>query len=453
MRKDHLRVRVCLTLALLFLFLSKPASTLGNWGLEVGRADAGDVASLVSDWISFKRERDRLNRDWIEMLLIERQRQLLGLAAEDWAPQQLFEKVQDYWLNNVMGPLQRIALNPAASCAEAQFALSTLMGMRRQQQLLGLEESATVNSVYQATEEMASLRCRDEALDECVATGRFMQILELMAASDRQTQMLGGEGDLESWAEDALKQCAIYELHFVSSTKDSQDTPVGAMEVATVRDGKVQIRFEIPPGGLKAARVSLGEVLKGETTGGNNPFFVSVKCKMPQPPGVPVELICSPGADSTPIKVRINALDLRHREFYIDYVKDKYWLTESELSRERLVGEDKFSFEFEGGEFDLKGLIKIENDTFDWPMLNSGATFYEAHKKDLMDGESYRLKIDSIKRGVYPAVFKFTYADQDNSVAVSADSTEFELIHKPEPKPFRKLPEPIRKPLKPPPGE
>ena len=49
MRKDHLRVRVCLTLVLLSLFLSGPASALGNWGREVGRADAGDVASKAQE--------------------------------------------------------------------------------------------------------------------------------------------------------------------------------------------------------------------------------------------------------------------------------------------------------------------------------------------------------------------------------------------------------------------
>lgn len=450
MRKNNSPVRFCLFLVWLSLILSGPAGVFGNWGMEVGRADAGDVTSLAGDWNSFKKERARLDRLGLKsMVAIERQRQLLGVAAEDWTPQQIFEEVQDLWLNNVMGPLQRIALNPAASCAEAQFALTAMTGMRRQQQLLGLEESASISRVYQATEEMASLRCRDEALDECVATGRFRQILDLMVGVERQRQLLGREGDLESWAEDALKQCAIYELHFVSRTKGGH----AAMGVETVRDGKVQIRFESPAGGLKQALSRpLGEALKGETAGGNNPFFVSIKCT---PPVIIMEFTCSPGADSKPIKVRINDFDLKHREFYIDYVKDKDWLTESEFSKQRLVGQDKMSFEFEGGMFSLQGLIKAGLiNTLSVPMPDWGNTFYMAHKKDQIGPPSARLKIESINRGVHPAVFQFTYADQGTYLdALTTDSTEFELIHKPEPKPFRKLPEPIRKPLRPMPNQ
>ena len=454
-------MRVCSTLVLLSLFLSAPATVLGNWGLEVGRADAGDVVGLVSDWLSFKKERRRLDRATLAgMTMIARQRQLIGIAEKDLPPQQMFEKLEEYWLNNLVAPLQGIARNPAAACAEAQFALTNFIGMKRQQQLLGLAESERLNGEYQVTEELASLRCRDEALDECVATGRFTQILQLKVAWDRQAQMYNREDTLDSWAEDALKQCAIYELHFVSTSRSSVTLPRPAVrpaEVETVRDGQVQIRLELPPGGLKSAiRIPLGEALKGETAGGNNPFFVSVKCKSPMKE---VDWICNPHADSSPIKVRINALDLGHREFYIAYVKDELqafyeeW-PETEVTKERFVGEDKFSFEFEGGEFHLKGLLKhFSGATSDLPMDDQESAFYMAHKKDWVS--SNRLSIDSSKRGVYPVIFQFTYADKHTAPPriLFTDSTEFELIHKPKPEPFEKVPEPIRKPLKPPPDK
>lgn len=460
MRKDHLRVRVCLTIVLLSLFLSGPAGILGNWGIEVGRADGEDVKRLIIDWNAFKRERSRLERDGLdrkslaEMTMIERQKQFLGTVEEDWGPQQMFEKVQDRWLNTVMGPLQSIALNPAASCAEARFALSTMIGIRRQAQLLNLDQSESINRVYQATEEMAGLRCRDEALDECVATGRFVQIIDLMLSSDRQTQMMGREGDLESWADDALKQCAIYELHFVSTTKSGHPPE---LRVETVRDGRVKIRYKTPPGGLKAASGPLGQALKGtttsETTSGSNPFFVSVKCSSVDD-WLKVGFVCSPGADSTPIEIRINALDLKHREFYIEYGKD-VWLKETEFTKERLAGENKFSFEFEGGNFALQGLIKTDQTSLEIPMNDWGLTFYGAHAKDQIGPMTLKIEnIKDIKRGVHPAVLQFTYADKDMYFGFSTtDSTEFELIHKPEPKPFRKLPDTIRKPLKPKPNQ
>ncbi len=460
--KNHFRSRVCLSLVLLSLFLSAPAGALGSWGLEVGRADAGDVASLVSDWLSFKRGRDRLRiaTDAPGMLAQERQRQLLGVEGEDLDVTQLFEMLEDFWLNNLMGPLQSIALNPAASCAEAQFALIQLIDIRRQQQLLGLEEREILTRVYEATEEMASLRCRDEALDECVATGRFRQIIDLMLGTERQMQLQDRkDGDHESWAEDALRQCAIYELHFVSRTKREviihHPIAIKPAQIETVRDGRVQIRLKIPDGGLMSARASLAEVLNGKTAGGNNPFFVSVKC---QSPVRDIEWICSPGADSKPIEVGINALDLRHREFYIGYEKDKrlpFEFKETEISKERMVGEDKLSFVFEGGEYDIQSLLRhFSGATADFPIDDQKSAFYMAHRKDWTGPGSNILAIEGTKRGVYPTVFQFTYADQSKHPPgiLFIDSTEFELIHKPEPKPFQKPPEPIRKPLKPPTG-
>jgi hypothetical protein len=346
--------------------------------------------------------------------------------------------------------------NPASSCAEAQYAFSLMMELRAKREKMGVTETDLFRRVYFATEKGLSARCRYEALDECVATGRFMQILHLMIGTQRQMQLLGGEGDEESWAEDALKQCAIYELHFVSTSKTSGVLPRPAVrpaEVETVRDGRVQIRFHIKPGQLGVTETisSLSDLLKGKNE--RMPFFVSIKCTSPVKE---VEWICSPGADSTPIEVRINALDFRHREFYVESEKPEYMFAESEVSRERFVGEDKFSFEFEGGEFHLQGLYKIKGYTSPVLMEEWEQSFYMAHRKDWIMGRTNNaLKIENAKRGVYPVVFQFTYADRLKRAPglLWTDSTEFELIHKPEPKPFEKAPEPSRKPLKPPPGE
>jgi len=446
------------------LLMSGPASALGSWGLEVGRANAADVIQKQKDWLNFKQVREQIDRATALKLEVERQRQLLGREGAGLDMEQLYEEIEDFWFNNLLGPLQRIALNPASSCAEAQYVFSQMIQMRRQQQLMGLTESKAIKSVYFAIEGMTNLRCRNEALDECVTTGRFMQIVQLMTGTQRQMQMLGGEGDEESWAEGALRQCAIYELHFVSRSKSSVTLPPPvkrASEIETVRDGRVQIRFHMTPGqlGIKETVSSLGDLLNGENE--KSPFFVSVKCQSSHPD---VEWICSPHADSSVIQVRINALDLRHREFYIEYEKDKHMFTESEVSRERLVGEDKFSFTFEGGEFHFQVLSKhLKGGTLEVQMENLEGHFYQAHRKDWIAGGTRgdwivggnRLKIETTSRGVYPTVFQFTYADKQTSPPgiLYTDSTEFELIHKPEPEPFEKVREPIRKPLKPPPGE
>lgn len=454
MKRGSFRMRVLSVFAAAVVFLQMPAAVFGSWGLEVGRAGPGDVGRLVSDWNAYRMASARLTKDTQAITAIERQKQMLGIAEPDWGPQQWFEAAQEEWLTKIMAPLQSIALNPAASCAEAQFAVSTMIGMKRQQQLLGLDSSALINNVYQATEQMASLRCRDEALDECLSTGRFIQIINLMTSGDRQSQLLGRTEDLESWADDALKQCAIYELHFVSTTSAGH----GPVTIETVRDGKVKIRYQTPEGGLKAALSKpLGDILNGKTAGGNNPFFVSVKCTSPLP-GV-ASVTCSPGADSEPIEVRINELDLKHREFYVESqtltqpeaLGRGVVVSEKVMSKERLVGEDKFAFEFGGGMFSLEALIKAPYNTVSMPFGNWGNSFYMAHRKDQIGGEfAQKLLVRNTKRGVTPSIFDFNYpGDKTYGDATTTDSTDFELIHKPEPKPFQKQPDPIRKPLRP----
>jgi len=90
------------------------------------------------------------------------------------------------------------------------------------------------------------------------------------------------------------------------------------------------------------------------------------------------------------------------------------------------------------------------------PMPAQGFAFYIAHKKDRGTGAGAgtTVTVENIKRGVYPVMFDFTYADQGTESNVPAsDSTEFKLIHKPKPADLpARPPEPMRKPLKPRPG-
>src|SRR5688572_880987 len=200
-QRNQLRVYVCSSLVVLLLLLQCPVGILGNWGLEVGRANASDVATLSKDWLRFRKVRDDVVAATLFEGTLERQKQLIGVAIEGLTPQQRYEEVEKFWLDNLIGPLQKIARNPAASCAESQFALATLMGMQRQQQLLGLLEddkvtaSDRVKTELETTEKIVTVRCREEAVDECVATGRIMQILELVLGDDRQSRLRGIEPD------------------------------------------------------------------------------------------------------------------------------------------------------------------------------------------------------------------------------------------------------------------
>jgi hypothetical protein len=444
MRKHRTRDFVSTALLVLCVVFA-PFTAFGNWGMEVGRASEGDQVRLLSDWTALKMAETRLKSAVQRNLAKERQLQLLGLSDGDGSSAAaLLDGVYVWFMNEVLAPAQRIGMNPAASCEEAKLAMSLLLGMMRQRALVGIvetpERDEELSQIFAANREITMQRCRDEALDECNGTGRFMQIPQLKFAAERQAELLGSNADFTSWVDEALQQCAMYELHFVSTTKVAMPT------VETVRDGRVAIKFEAPGGAIMDAVMggkALNEVLKGQTK--DSPFFVSIKCALPGN----FEVSCSPGANSDPVRSGIVTLDLQHREFYVD---------PNGISRMRTgVGEDKFSFEFAGGIFALDAVVKAPNFSQKIPFPAHGFAFFIAHKKDVLGtgaGQGTGVKVDRNTRGAYPVLFKFTYAGQGNVGGASiSDSTEFELIHKPKPKPFPlRRSEPIRKPLIPRPG-
>src|SRR5688500_12552221 len=118
-QKNQVRVYVCSSLVVLLLLLQGPVGILGNWGLEVGRANMTDVANLAKDWNTYRYNRLLLNGAGRGVLGLDRQRQLLGLEfVADLSPAELFIRTEYAFFSKIMAPLQRIALNPAASCPE-----------------------------------------------------------------------------------------------------------------------------------------------------------------------------------------------------------------------------------------------------------------------------------------------------------------------------------------------
>ena len=447
MRKSVLKKNACVILIVLSSILTVTVNTLaGGWGIERGRANAGDVARLLVDQLVLSRSQKRIAEAAIRPLAAERQRQLLGMSQESDADlYERLDKINEWWLKDVMGPADAIAGNPAASCAEANIAVTKLLGMMRERQLLGMspeEGDSSPGAVnaraadqglsqrLEASITILTQRCREEALDECIVTGRFQQIIDLEFGISSQNDNLGGGSEIDkAWVAQALKQCAIYELHFVSTTKALQ-----IFNLVTVRDAKVPITFEKAPDLVIGEK--LEDFLRGETSGGTNPFFVSVKCSQPG-----LSIVCMAGETASPFRASISAMDLKHREFYVDA---------NGISKERLVGADKFSFELADGIYGVNAVVKVPGmSDVPIPMQAIGISFYVAHKKDRVEARP-AVKIERKERGVYPVIFEFTYADQDSESNVSAsDSTDFKLIHKPKPTPIERRTEPTRKPLKP----
>ena len=430
-----MKTKILRTIVLLALWCgsSAPGNTLGaGWGLEVGRANETDVARLIQDQLSMEIARNRIEKAITRPLEKERQLQVLGRSTPG-APrvENLHDSVYEWWLNDVMKPAEAIAENPAASCAQAGDAIQTLFAMMRQRQLLGLETDFW--EMYQRINQKATTRCEEEALDECVATGRWIQIPETAFALARQSALLGGTYDGTEWAKKTLKQCATYDLHFVSTTHlDVKYT------VDTVLDGRMKIEFVEDGGSV------LGMSLRGESIGGNNPFLVSIAC---QRQGT-TSITCAPGA--TPMgggyAANIVGFEMKHREFYTG---------PNHVSAERIVGENKLVMEFRAGTL-LSQMVTSHprEGNISLPFPIGSPQFWIAHNKDQF-GEKPTVKFEQNQRGAYPIVFDFIYADQNVvSRSQASDSTHFELIHKIPEEIRRKLypprkPEPTRRPVKP----
>lgn len=415
-----------------------------SWGVERGRAGEGDVAELLASQLSMMMAENRIREAVLRETLASRQAYLLGRGdGSSLGTVIKLEEVTGWWLEKVLTPAEDIARNPAASCAQASVGGDKLLGMMRQRALLGMEDAndADLWQLYLDIKGLIVARCREEALDECLVTGRWQQIPQTDALVARGDALLLGAGGLDpEWVDKALQQCSIYELHFVSASRYPQ-----IFNLETVRRSKIEIKFETGFGANMSLK--LRDILKGETRG--DLLLDSAKCSQP-----PLAVKCTPGRILSQNTSNILELDLKHREYYVDA---------SGRSQIRMAGQDKFEFEFGGGIYGVDGVIDIPWSTGRTtvikpqpiPMPGIGYGFYIAHKKDrlgIQGAAGSAVRVINSERGVYPVLFEFTYADQSAEGNVMAsDVTEFKLIHKPKPEALPPRTErPKRKPLKPP---
>lgn len=410
----------------------------GGWGLESGRASEADAAKLVIDQVAVRRATMMIAEAVTGPTLAERQANLTRNDDGTRSGQMVdrLDAVYQWWLKSVMEPARAIVVNPAASCEEVQVSMQNLVSMMKRRSLVGLENEFV--ELYDEIKTKGFQRCREEAFDECMITGRFKQIVELTIGQQRSAQLGGGDpSGVEEWADAALKQCAIYDLEFVSTTNTAQ-----IFNLETVRRSKIKLEFKLSNGAVEAllAGTKLSDLLRGETIG--DALLDSSKCSQP-----PLNVSCKPGQILSQNFANILALDLKHREFYVDGFG---------MSKVRVVGEDMFAFEFGGGMYNVEAVVNVPRyGPVPVPMMAIGYGFYIAHKKDrLSQGGSgiggSTVKVEHKKRGVYPVLFDFIYADKGTeSNASVSDSTEFKLVHKPKASEAPPVKDEPRKPIKP----
>ena len=408
----------------------KPTSAPLGWGFESGRASETDVEELLADQIKLRREFDRMARISREVLGKERMLALLGANVEkSTSLLELQVKIEKWWKDEIDTPIERIANNPAASCEEANEMVRLVLGRNREKALLGASEEGFYGlHIF----DIARKRCHEEALDECNLTGRYDHILRIFLGEQRMAGLLGGAADGD-WVIETLRECAIYELHYTSTTNIAD-----AFKLNSVIDGRIKLKPDLNV----ANPFALLENLKfeGEVMTGTNPFLKKLDCAMPL-----VKITCSPGGEPKKSAwAQVSKMTLKTKEFYVE----NNW-----TSKQRPVGEDFLEMIFSPAMVASKAVVvPPKGPQVTIPFVEVGATgFYIAHKKS--EAEPLKFKFtEKVRKGVYPILFEFTRTASDNVGGIAAsDTTVFELIHKPEKKPFEprsKTPPPVRVPLK-----
>jgi len=195
-----------------------------------------------------------------------------------------------------------------------------------------------------------------------------------------------------------------------------------------VIDGRIPIKYK--PSGES---VSEDPIFEGAVGTGENPFLQKFVCDYGD-----ISVTCSPG--SKPYRHaygRILEMEIKHREYFLDA---------DGKSQSKVEGENKLVLKFMSAILGITAVIKApDQPPFQVPFLEVGGTgFWIAHKKDRFE-EDY-VKFTDTARGTYPIIFEFTRADSDEEDDVpGTDSTKFELIHKPNKKPFDRGPTTPRK--------
>jgi hypothetical protein len=387
-------------------------------------------------------------------LKVDQQMEFLGI--QDPIDQQDLRRLMLAWvLKSVLRPAAEIAVNPAASCAEAQLILTKVLQIGRQQQLLGVDDSD-----FSLTGELAGLiktalvrRCHEEALDECVYTGRMNAVTEMALAEERQRQLLGDQdGSDSSWVADALNQCAIYKLKFTSTgnvtrtaTQEGYKREIEGTVILRPGLSNFQFLGELPASMLPP------ELMQPSGTD-SSALVTSATCQGTEPnPGandgrVVVDLCGSVGFDKGPTRVIVKAFDLSC--FSYDVTGVDFAAPGSDKVKMSVVGQDQLTLLFTPGPISIAENSHVEIQGQELPSTDStpevfASIYAGAHFKELGEGVVFSPasapSILSHRKDGYPVLLIYTLEGTSPKGArdeIYTDTTVFEFSHQPEPKPF-----------------
>jgi hypothetical protein len=178
----------------------------------------------------------RLQSVAAELLMVERQRQLLGSAGPSETLWDEMDALAQEFYQQVIKPRAAAA---GSSCAAGRLALETLIAYERQRQLLGVSSSDGLGDGPISLDELFEIvarTCLQEEFEMCRDQHVIHRIIPSWLSIEREAQILGtagpdGESSLTAVARQFASQCLRFELEFESEGKMG---PEGTTFISTI---------------------------------------------------------------------------------------------------------------------------------------------------------------------------------------------------------------------------
>jgi hypothetical protein len=409
-----------------------------------------DIASLNADLVTLLVAEYRLRlikRDVSKAQGRIRQNELLGIDDEGL---NYAETLRTWWLANVVDPAMRIAGNPAAPCRLAQIVLTKLLEAERQAQLLGMASGPggdlnDPDSVISRAFKAVKRRCLEQAYDACLASGNGEHILLMLAAAVRQLQLLAMEdADFEAQAIYLYRRCTVYQLRYHSQSQFDD----GSFAIESQSDGSLILLSDVDP---TQGYLGLQQPHEWRGPRPNDPIDalgVTTKC---QSRSKGFSYVCgSPVAKGTRGFARIKAGELAMKRFYddieVNLSNDETELEELTRLAKRIPKKPPITWarKSEGtngltvavSPWPLQTPVTIRYDPrlppVPVPFPDSLITFVVAHLHGVFTGAE-GVPVKDWTRAGHNVLFEKNLPDKHtDGRIVYADTTKFELVHRPD---------------------
>lgn len=431
------RLHLLASAFLCFCLGSFAPSSLAAKGYQAPRSTDAQVADLAVDLGTLFRGQYRMqfiNRDVRNAILIERQKQLLGISS-DVDVGNMLVSVRNWWKDNIVGPAMRVANNPAASCKLAQIVLTKLMEAERQSQLMGMDTSADVDpgnpdSLISKALVAVKKRCLEQAFHDCMESGNGQHIATMLAGAVRQFQMIGIEDpEFEQQAAYLYRRCTVYQLRYHPRTRiDGKNFVHGFSQ-----DGSVILLSDVDPGGGMAGMAQPHE-WKGP--GPDDPIDVIQSTTECGTRAKRARIVCGPPEPVHPARAKIKAGDLSMQRYFNDVkvveegsAGDPGGYRIRMTSERKSDGTDALALTFEPPMVVTMATLSSAELSMPLPMPPSKTAFLIAHGR----GKSQDIDLSGWTRVGNDVLFEKAIAGQATDRKTEfADSSKFELVHRPD---------------------